>query len=81
MRARARVYVCVYVCIILAISLLLLHCCLILVLLLVDVTAILLTLNHLQATIVYCIYVYVNYSLLYHTLCLLTCSLFHIALQ
>ena len=40
--------------------------CLILILLLVGfITAILRTPNHLQATIVYCIYVYVNYSLLY----------------
>ena len=52
---------------------LLLHCCLILVLLLGCKTAILLTPNHLQATIVYCIYVYVNYSLLCHILCLVLC--------
>jgi len=63
---------------------LLLHCCFILILLLIGfVIAILLTPNHLQATIVYCIYVYVNYSLLYHILCLYYSvnSLFHIALQ
>jgi len=36
------------------------------------VTAILLMPNHLPATIIYCIYVYVNCNLLYHILCLAT---------
>ena len=64
--ARARVCVCVCVWFQLLVYLLL-YCCLILILLLVGfVTAIFLTPNHLQATIIYCIYVYVNYNLLYH---------------
>ena len=70
-----RVCECMYVCMISLLVYLLLHCCLILVLLLVGfIRIILLMPNHLQATIVYCIYVYGNYSFLYHILYLLFCN-------
>jgi len=71
---RVYTHVCICMCVYDFSYYLLLHCPLILVFLLVGfVTTILLLPNHLQTTIVYCIYVYVNCSLLYHILCLLFC--------